>query len=86
MTSTPRVDIEELKRQLRRELLEDLKSILESQRIQFPKIAGMMSEEERRSSFASTAVAPMTTELAGQVPGSGRPQGLEVAMSGPVEV
>jgi hypothetical protein len=30
MTSTPHVDMEELKRQLRREVLEDLRSILEA--------------------------------------------------------
>jgi hypothetical protein len=30
MTSTPHVDMEELKRQLRREVLEDLRSILET--------------------------------------------------------
>jgi hypothetical protein len=41
----PRVDIEELKRQLRREFLEDLKPILESQEIQFLDIAGVMSKE-----------------------------------------
>jgi hypothetical protein len=33
MTSTPQVDTEELKRQLKRELLGDLKPILEAQRI-----------------------------------------------------
>jgi hypothetical protein len=47
MTSTPQVDMEELKRQLRRELLGDLKSILESQGIQFPDIAG--GHERRRA-------------------------------------
>jgi hypothetical protein len=41
-----------------------LKPILESQGIQFPDIAGMMSEEERRSSFASMMVAPINTEVA----------------------
>jgi hypothetical protein len=55
MTSTPQVDVEELKRQLERELLEDLKPILEAQEIRFPDITGVMSEEERRSSLASTA-------------------------------
>ena len=67
------VDMEELKIQLRRELIGDLKPILESQGIQFPNIAGMMSEEERRSSLASTAATP-NTELADQAVGSGRPQ------------
>jgi hypothetical protein len=55
MTSTPQVDMEELKRQLRREVLGDLKPILEAWGIQFPNIGGVMSDEERRSSFASTA-------------------------------
>jgi hypothetical protein len=43
MTLTPHVDVEELKRQPRREFLGDLKPILESQGIQFPDIAGVMS-------------------------------------------
>jgi hypothetical protein len=55
MTSTPQVDVEELKRQLRREVLGDLRPILEAQGIQFLDIGGVMSDEERRSSFASTA-------------------------------
>jgi hypothetical protein len=55
MTSTPQVDVEELKRQLRGEVLGDL-------RIQFSDIGGVMSDEEHRSSFASTAAC-------------GRPQG-----------
>jgi hypothetical protein len=38
------------------EVLEDLRPILEAQRIQFPDIGGVMSDEERRSSFASTAM------------------------------
>jgi hypothetical protein len=54
MTSTPLVHMEELKRQLKRELLGDLKPMLGAQGIQFLDIAGVMSEEERRSSFAST--------------------------------
>jgi hypothetical protein len=33
----------------------DLKPILETQGIQFPDIAGVMSKEEHRSSLASTA-------------------------------
>jgi hypothetical protein len=37
------------------ELLGDLKTILEAQGIQFTDIAGVMSEEEHRSSLASTA-------------------------------
>jgi hypothetical protein len=74
MISTPHVDVEELKRQLRRKLLGDLKPILESQGIQFCDIAGVMSEEEHRSSLASTMVAPNTTKPIDQVlPGGGRP-------------
>jgi hypothetical protein len=55
MTSTPQVDVEELKRQLRREALEDLRPILEASGIQFPNIDAVMSDEERRSSLASIA-------------------------------
>jgi hypothetical protein len=47
--------VEELKRQPRRELVGDLRPILEAQGIQFPNIGGVMSDEERRSSFASMA-------------------------------
>jgi hypothetical protein len=54
MTSTPYIDVEELKRQLKMELLGDLKPILEAQGLQFPDIAGVMSKEEHRSSLAST--------------------------------
>jgi hypothetical protein len=75
MTSTPQVDMEELKRHLKRELLGDMKPILEAQGIQFPDYTGVMSEEERRSNLASTTTT-----------GGGRPQGeLHVAMSRPVE-
>jgi hypothetical protein len=72
---------------LRRELLGDLKLILESQGIQFSDIAGVMNEEEHSSSLASTAVMPITTEPTDQVSvGGGRPQGeLQVAVYGPVE-
>jgi hypothetical protein len=55
MTSTSQVDMEELKRQLRREVLGDLRPILEASGIQFPDIGGVMSDEERRSNLASTA-------------------------------
>jgi hypothetical protein len=55
MTSTPQVDVEELKRQLRREVLGDLIAILEALGIQFPDIGRVMSDEERRSILASTA-------------------------------
>jgi hypothetical protein len=54
-TSTPQVDAEELKRQLRRVVLGDLRPILEAQGIQFPDIGGVMSDEECRSSLASRA-------------------------------
>jgi predicted helicase len=57
MTSTPHVDVEELKRQLRREVLGDLRTILEAQGIQFPDIDLVMSDEEHRSSLASTAAS-----------------------------
>jgi hypothetical protein len=55
-TLTPHVDVEELKRQLKREVLGYVRPILEAQGIQFPDIGGVMSGEERRSSFASTTV------------------------------
>jgi hypothetical protein len=54
MTSTPQVDMEELKRQLRREVLGDLWPILEASSIQFPNIDAVMSDKEHRSSLAST--------------------------------
>jgi hypothetical protein len=54
MTSTPQVDVEELKRQLRREVLGDLRPILEASGIQFPNVGAVMSDEERRSSLAFT--------------------------------
>jgi hypothetical protein len=53
MTMTPQVDMEELKRHLKRKLLGDLRPILEAQGIQFPDIAGVMSKEECRSILAS---------------------------------
>jgi hypothetical protein len=55
MTSTPQVGMEELKRQLTREVLADLRYILEASSIQLPNIGGVMSDEEHRSSLASTA-------------------------------
>jgi hypothetical protein len=55
MTSTPQVDTEELKRQLRREVLGNLRPILEASDIQFSNIGGVISDEEHRSSLASTA-------------------------------
>jgi hypothetical protein len=65
--------VEELKRQLKKELLGDLKPILEAQGIQSPDIIGVMKTEERRSGLAST-------------PRGERPKGeLQVAAFGPVE-
>jgi hypothetical protein len=55
--STSQIDVEEIKRQLKRGLLGDSKPIPEAQEIQFPDIAAVMSEKERRSSLASTARA-----------------------------
>jgi hypothetical protein len=45
MTSTPHVGVDELKRQLRREVQGDLRLILEAQGIQFPDIGRVMSDE-----------------------------------------
>jgi hypothetical protein len=45
--------MEELKRQLRREVLGNLRPIVEAQGIQFLDIGLVMSDEERRSSLAS---------------------------------
>jgi hypothetical protein len=56
MTSIPQVDMEGLKRQLRSEVLGDLRPILEALVIQYPNIGAVMSNEECRSSLASTAV------------------------------
>jgi hypothetical protein len=47
--------VEELKRQLGREVLGDLRPILEASGIQFPNIGTIMSDEECRRSLASTA-------------------------------
>jgi hypothetical protein len=47
--------VEELKRQLRMEVLGDLRPILEALGIQFPNINAVMSDEGRRSSLPSTA-------------------------------
>jgi hypothetical protein len=46
--------VEQLKRQLRREVLGDLGPIMGALGIQFPNIGAVMSDEERRSSLAST--------------------------------
>jgi hypothetical protein len=65
MTSTPQVDVEELKRQLRMEVLGDLRPILEALGIQFSSIGGVMSDEEHRSSLVSIAAGggPSSIEL-----------------------
>jgi hypothetical protein len=55
MISTSQVDMEELKRQLRMEVLGDLRPILEASGIQFPNVGVVMSDEEHRSSLAFTA-------------------------------
>jgi hypothetical protein len=54
-TSTSQVDVKELKRQLRREVLGGLRPILEASGIQFPNIGAVMSDEEHKSSLVSTA-------------------------------
>jgi hypothetical protein len=41
--------------ELRREVIGDLRPILEAQGIQFPDIGGVISDKECRSSLASTA-------------------------------
>jgi hypothetical protein len=82
--------MEELKRPLKRELLGDLKPILEAQRIQLPDIEWVMSEEERRSSFDSIAPAPITIQpmLDQVLARGGRPQrermGPEILASPPL--
>jgi hypothetical protein len=63
--------MEELQRQLRRELLGDFKPISESQGIQFYDIPRMMNEEEHRRSFSYIVVTPINTKVANQVAGSG---------------
>jgi hypothetical protein len=54
-TSTPHAEVKELKRQLRSEVLADLRLVLEASSVQFPDISEVMSDEECRSSLASTA-------------------------------
>jgi hypothetical protein len=44
-TLTPQIDVEELKRQVRREVLGDLRPILKTQGIQFLNIGVVMSDE-----------------------------------------
>jgi hypothetical protein len=74
MVSSATVDIKELRRQVRIQLLGDLRPIFESQGLPVPDIGVDGNEEEHRSSLASKAAAP-NIELADQAPaGSGRPQ------------
>jgi hypothetical protein len=61
MTSTPQVNVEELKRQLRREVLGDLRPILDASGIQFPNIDVVISDMECRSSLASTSAGGWMT-------------------------
>jgi hypothetical protein len=78
------VDIEEIKRQVRIQLLGDLRPIFESQGLPVPNIGAVGNEEEHRSNLASI-VAAHHTELADHAPaGSGWPQENPlVATSGP---
>jgi hypothetical protein len=46
--------VEELKRQLRREVLGDLRPILVASGIQLPNVGAVMCDKEHRSSLAST--------------------------------
>jgi hypothetical protein len=55
MTLTPKIDVDELKRKLRREVLGDVRLIPEARGIQFLVIGGVMSDDEHRSSFATIA-------------------------------
>jgi hypothetical protein len=83
MVPSAMVDIEEIKRQVRIQLLGDLRPIFESQGLPMPDIGVVGNEEERRSSLASTATAP-NTELADQAPVGSVPQENPLgAMSGP---
>jgi hypothetical protein len=52
---------------VRIQLLGDLRPIFESQGLPVPDIGAVGNEEERKSSLASTTVAP-NTELADQTP------------------
>jgi hypothetical protein len=64
--------VEQLKRQLRREVLGDMGPILEASGIQFTNIGAVMSDKERMSILASTTA------------GCGRPhEDLQALASGP---
>jgi hypothetical protein len=83
MVSSATIDIEEIKRQVRIQLLGDLRPIFESQGLPVFDIGAVGNEEERKSSLASTATAP-NIELADQAPTESVPQENPlVATSGP---
>jgi hypothetical protein len=65
MVPSATVDIEKIKRQVRIQLLGDLRPIFESYGLSMPNIGVIRNEEECRISLASTAMAP-NTELADQ--------------------
>jgi hypothetical protein len=71
MTLTPQVDMQKLKRQLRREVLGDLRPILEASGIQFPNINAVINDEQCRSSLASTAARGGRPHEDLQAPASG---------------
>jgi hypothetical protein len=73
MVLSAMANIEEIKQQVRIQLLGDLRPIFESQRLPMPDIGAVGNEEECRSSLASTAAAP-NTELADQAPAGSVPQ------------
>jgi hypothetical protein len=66
MVSSATVDIEEIKRQVRIQLLGELRPIFESQGLPVSDIGAVGNEKEHRSSLASIAAAP-NTELTDQV-------------------
>jgi hypothetical protein len=73
MVPSATVDIEEIKRQVRIQLLGDLRPSFESQGLPMSDIGVVGNEEERRSSLASTAATP-NTKLADQAPAGSVPQ------------
>jgi hypothetical protein len=83
MVPSATVDIEKIKRQVRIQLLGDLRPIFESQGLPMSDIGAVGNGEERRSSLASTAAAP-NTKLADQASVWNVPQENPLgAMSGP---
>jgi hypothetical protein len=53
--SSSKVDIDEIKKQVKMEMFGELKTIFESQGLSFPDMPGSTMSEERRDSFACTA-------------------------------